>query len=129
MTTSDQMRALVKQHGAVSFAKVILSDPEKYSKALTETEFVDLLMVEARSYQKTGESAAQSFSRMFSSDTPEALLLRQAHTMIKQANRAPMATAQSVSDGSAYDKLVAKAKKLLSESRALVRKGVLEDLH
>lgn len=117
--TMEQMKVLAKRHGAVSFAKVILSDTEKYAKALSEAEFVDLMMEEARTYQKTGESNRQAFSRMFSADSPEALLLRQAHAAVKQAHFPPVGT-ESVSKGvSAYDQLVARGKTLCSSEPGL----------
>jgi hypothetical protein len=114
MDRTDQLRALAKRQGVASIAKVILEDPDKYAKAITEKEFVDMLMEEARAYQKTGEGLDQAFSKMFQAQTADGLLLRQAHAAIKQANFPDVVT-ESVSkssDGTAYDQLVEKAEKL-----------------
>jgi hypothetical protein len=111
MTRSDQLLALAKRQGMTSIAKVILED-DAYAKAVTEQEFVEMLMTEAIAYQKTGESLDQAFSKIFSADTSEGLLLRRAHTAVKRANASPVVT-ESVSKGvSAYDQIVEKAHKL-----------------
>jgi hypothetical protein len=113
MTRTDQLLALAERQGIASIAKVVLED-EQYAKAITEKEFVDMLMECAKEYQRTGESVGQSFSRMFSADTPEALLLRKAHAAVRQANFPKVVTALPVSKsaGSAYDQIVAKANRL-----------------
>ena len=74
MATTEQIKTLAKRHGVLSFAKVILSDPTKYAKALSEAEFTELMIEAAKEYQRPGETAAQAFSKMFSSDSPQALL-------------------------------------------------------
>ena len=91
-----------------------IQDPDKYAKALSEAEFVNIMMECAEEYQRTGESVGQSFSRMFQAQTPEGLLLRKAHSAIRQANSPSVVTEQSVSksDGSAYDRLMEKAERL-----------------
>ena len=92
VSRSDQLQALAKRNGVSSIAQVIVDDPETYAKAVSEAEFTDMLMSEARAYQKTDESLAQAFSKRFSADTPEALVLRQAHQAITKANRPAMPT-------------------------------------
>ena len=117
MTTTEQIKALAKRNGVISFSKVILED-EKYAKALTEHEFVDLLVEEAQIYKRDNESLGQSFSRMFQAQTPDGLVLRQAHQAVVKANRAAPVTERSESgifdklrdsEPSAYSKLVEKA--------------------
>ena len=114
VSRSDQLQALAKRNGVSSIAQVIVDDPETYAKAVSEAEFTDMLMSEARAYQKTDESLAQAFSKRFSADTPEALVLRQAHQAITKANRPAMPTAALVSKSGtpAYEQLVEKANKL-----------------
>jgi hypothetical protein len=111
VTRSDQLLALAKRQGMTSISKVILDD-EAYAKAVTEQEFVEMLMTEAIGYQKTGESLDQAFSKLFQADTSEGRLLRRAHAAVKAANSSPVVT-ESVSKGvSAYDQIVEKAHKL-----------------
>jgi hypothetical protein len=114
MTRTDQLLALAKRQGVASIAKVILEDPDKYAKALSEKEFVDMLMTEAIAYQKTGESLDQAFSKLFQAQTDDGLLLRKAHAAIKQANFPGVTVESTVSKNasSAYDQLVEKAEKL-----------------
>jgi hypothetical protein len=110
-TRSDQLLALAKRQGMASIAKVILED-DQYAKAVTEQEFVEMLMTEAIAYQKTGESLDQAFSKLFQADTSEGVLLRRAHAAVKAANFSPVVT-ESVSKGvSAHDLLVEKTHKL-----------------
>jgi hypothetical protein len=122
MTRTDQLLALCKRQGMTSIAKVILED-DQYAKAVTEQEFVEMLMTEAIAYQKTGESLDQAFSKLFQADTSEGLLLRRAHAAVKAANSSPVVTesmskssfnklSKRDSGSSAYDQLVAKADKL-----------------
>jgi hypothetical protein len=105
MTTTEQIKALAKRHGVISFAKVILEEPTKYAKALTEHEFVDLLMEEAKAFQREGESLGQSFSKLFQAQTTDGLLLRQAHQAVVKANRAAPVT-EFKAPGSTFDKLL-----------------------
>jgi hypothetical protein len=114
VSRADQLQALAKRQGIASIAQVIVEDPETYAKAVTEAEFTDMLMNEAVAYQKTGESIGQAFSKLFSADTPEALLLRQAHQAITKANRPAMPTPALVNKSGtpAYEQLVEKANKL-----------------
>jgi hypothetical protein len=113
MSRTDQLLALAKRQGVASIAKVVLED-DKYARAISEEEFVKMLTEEARAWQREGESIGQTFSRLFSADTPEALLLRKAHAAIKAANF-PSVITESVSkssDATAYDQIVAKANRL-----------------
>jgi hypothetical protein len=114
MTRTDQLLALAKRNGVSSIARVILEDPDHYAKAVTEQEFVDMLMTEAIAYQKADESLDQAFSKIFQAPTSEGLLLRRAHAVIKQANSSPVVTESPVSKGasSAYSQLMEKAEKL-----------------
>jgi hypothetical protein len=113
MNPNDELLALAKRHGVVSIAKVILED-DKYARAITENDFVEMLKEEAKAYQKTGESVDQAFAKSFSADTSEGLLLRQAHAAIKKANFPGVVTERSVRKGedTAFDKLVEKANRL-----------------
>jgi hypothetical protein len=79
VTRTQQLEALAKQQGVVSISKAIIEESDKYAKAITEKEFIDMLVDEAKAYQKQCESLEQAFSKMFSADTSEGLLLRQAH--------------------------------------------------
>jgi hypothetical protein len=111
---SEQLLALAKRQGVATIAKVILEEPDKYAKAITEEEFVKMLTEEARAFQRQDESLGQTFSRMFQAQTDEGLLLRRAHQAISKANRPAMPTAAPVnkSADTAYDALVVKANKL-----------------
>ena len=77
----------------------------------------------AQEFQKAGESIAQSFSRMFSAQTHDGLLLRKAHAAMKQANFPSVVTVAPTqvggkdatdtnNNGAAYDQLVAMAERL-----------------
>jgi hypothetical protein len=81
---NEKLKPLVKR-GATSIANVVLDD-EQYAKMITEQEFTEILMEEARKEQKLGESPQQSFARMFSADSLEGMLLRKAHAAIRKAN-------------------------------------------
>jgi hypothetical protein len=122
MSRTDQLLALCKRQGMTSISKVILED-DAYAKAVTEEEFTNMLMQEAIAWQREGESIGQSFSRMFSADTSEGLLLRKAHAAVKAANASPVVTesmskssfnklSKRDSGSSAYDQLIEKAEQL-----------------
>lgn len=118
---NDQIKALVKRNGILSFSKVVVDDPQ-YAKAISENDFVDLLMEEAKAYQRENESLGQAFSKIFQAQTPDGLVLRQAHQAVVKANRAvpvterPSGTFDKLLGGdgktSAYDQLVEKANNL-----------------
>jgi hypothetical protein len=108
MLTREQELQEIAKNGVVSVAKLMLEDP-KYAKAVTEVEFVEMLKHEARAYQKPSENVDQAFSRMFQAQTPEGLLLRQAHAGVRNANFPQVVTEQSpqlVSKGGTFDKLL-----------------------
>jgi hypothetical protein len=114
MTKLEALRAIAKRNGIVNVAKAVLENDD-LAKGISEHEFVAMLTEAAIAFQREHESETQSFARMFAAQTPEGLLLRQAHNAVKIANRLPMVvTEQPVSKGedTAYEQLVAKANKL-----------------
>jgi hypothetical protein len=81
----EALHTFAAQHGARAICKHILEDAEA-AFAFSEEEFTDILLQEARKHQRSGESVGTAFSRMFSADTADALLMRKAHAKVKESN-------------------------------------------
>jgi hypothetical protein len=79
------LKTFVKTHGVRAVCKHLLENDEAAS-AFTEEEFFQILMDDARKSQRPGESVGSAFSRVFSADTADGLLLRKAHAKVKEAN-------------------------------------------
>ena len=140
MDKLEEVKAFAKRHGIINIAKVILDD-DRFAKKITEEEFVAMLTEEAKAYQKTGESEAQAFSKMFSAQTPEGLMLRKAHAAVKQANFpsvvtvAPTqvggkdATDTNTDNSKAYGQLVAMAERLRTFAPELTLEQAFERVY
>jgi hypothetical protein len=80
------LKTFAAEHGVRAICKHIISENNEAASAFTEEEFTQILMDDARKSQRTGESIGSAFSRTFSSDTADGLLMRKAHAKVKEAN-------------------------------------------
>jgi hypothetical protein len=126
------LKTFAHAHGVHAICKHIISENDEAASAFTEEEFTDILMDEARKHQRTDESVGSAFSRMFSAQTPDGLLLRKAHARVKEANFPPLTVgkahippprqvggkdATNINDASAaYSKLAEMAEQLRASS-------------
>jgi hypothetical protein len=104
---------------------------ENRAYGITEHEFTDLI---GKHDPRPGESAAQTFSRHFTAQTPDGAALRKAHAVVKASHAEqmfgstfPAHVKADRSEGTAYNELQAKAAELrkarpeLSEAQAFER--------
>jgi hypothetical protein len=81
--TADNLVAVAKDYGMRAIAKRIVEKGD--SMGVDEATFTAMLNVDAERFRRTGESVAQSFSRMFSDDSAEGRTLREAYALTKVA--------------------------------------------
>jgi hypothetical protein len=127
MNRTEALRDIAKG-GILAIAKAMADENRAYG--ITEHQFTDLI---GKHDPRPGESAAQTFSRHFTAQTPDGVILRRAHAVVKASHLEQMfgptfpAHAKARSEGSAYDELLAKAAEYrkthsdLSEAQAFAK--------
>jgi hypothetical protein len=81
LTRTEQLKAFAKNNGGVvRVAKFILAEG---AHGISEHDFTEMITEEARQHKRSGETDAQAFSKLFCDNTPEAILLRKAHAVVK----------------------------------------------
>jgi hypothetical protein len=94
MDRTAELRDIVKTHGPVALAKLLVEDGD--SHGISEAELTDAITSHAKAqYQNLTE--AQAFDKVFSASDEQGLLLRKAHALAKGSpynfvDRTPMVT-------------------------------------
>jgi hypothetical protein len=101
----ESLSKIIKDAGFIAVAKAI-ADGRSYG--LTEAEFVQFA-TEAAVGKFPGETPDRAFTRMFTDNGADGLVLRQAHRVVRDEQLGPTAKAAGRGSNSAYGELQAKA--------------------
>jgi hypothetical protein len=117
MTRSEELSSIAKQAGGLEAVCKHVIDRAGTSN-ITQDELVKLFSEAVP--RRSGESAAQAFSRAYSANDDEGLLMRKAVQAVKGFSTAGP-TREAVAGGTAYDALMAKADELRKREPTLTR--------
>jgi hypothetical protein len=81
MSRTEELQSLAKDFSVVKIAKLIVA--EGTDATLTEATFTKLVHDYAQRDCRSGERPEQAFTRVFSANTDEGMLLRKAHAVVK----------------------------------------------